>query len=145
MNMPVLAFVTSNTFALVRKVRTLVRVQVGTFAALLAVSESAESIANLSCWIDTNVCKSTFLVCTPPFLEVETGWNVVWGGVVRERTVVASIAIVLEKPALAERQLMWVMEETTGMAGTQTYKGIRCNRKWRDTGASRSVLGYLSM
>lgn len=91
-----LTFITSNTFAFVGEIRTFVRVQVGAFNTFLAVSEPPKCIADLGCWVDAYVRKATVLICTPPFLEVEASWDVVWGGFVRERAVIPSVAVVLE-------------------------------------------------
>lgn len=113
-----LTFVTSNTLAFVSEVRALVRVQIRAFAALLAVSKPSECIANLSCWADTNVRKPALLICAPRFLEMKAGRDVVWGRLVGESTVIASLAIVLVKPSLAERLFVRIVEKGAAVAGT---------------------------
>lgn len=84
-----MTFVASNALALVSEIRAFVRVEVRACDAFLAVSEPAKCVANLSCWVNTNVREPTFLVGASRLLEMKAGWDVVWGGLVGESTVFA--------------------------------------------------------
>jgi hypothetical protein len=64
------------------------------------------------------VRKPAVLICASRLLEMEAGWDVVWGGLVGESTVIAQVAIVLVKPSLAERLFVRIVEKGAAVAGT---------------------------
>lgn len=71
------ALVAKAAFALVRKIWTLVGMQLSALVALFTVPQPPKSCAVGCCGVEPNVRKPTVLVVATPFLEMETGRRVV--------------------------------------------------------------------
>lgn len=82
MNVPMLTLVASYALAFVGKVRTLVRMQIGTFDALLTISKTTKCITDLGRGIDTNMREATVVIRASSLLKMKTGRDIVWGGFV---------------------------------------------------------------
>lgn len=75
--MPMRTLVATNAFALVCKVGALVRVQVGTLGALLAIAQPPKRVAYLSGRVDADMRKAAVLVGASSLLEMKTRRDVV--------------------------------------------------------------------
>jgi hypothetical protein len=99
---------------------TLVRMKLRAIRTLLAIPQQPKCLAVWSRGIDPNMGESAIVVVTTTFLKVLTGRRVVGCRVVGKWARITLRTIMLEKPALADSLLVWVMEVTASMSTTYT-------------------------
>jgi hypothetical protein len=107
----------------VRELWAFSRVKFWTIRALFAISHIPKSLAVLCCWIQADMREAAVVVVAATFLEVQTGWGVVWGGLVGKRTSLAFRAVA-SKPVPTRRLLIRIVGAKASVPGTHTCTSV---------------------